>query len=358
MTYSQRVAKALLDIHAVTLNPDQPFTWASGLKSPIYTDNRLTISYPEVRQAIFNGMVEQIKLHFSEADVIAGTATAGIPHAAWVAQNMELPMIYVRTKPKDHGQGKQIEGILKEGQKVVVIDDLISTVILPALATAMFITRRPADFLSIRRSPAVETVALVCLALVLAIPFMNLVISWNANIVFPEWAAGAAEWMRTMEDAANATLMTIVDGQSIMSLIILILTVGIFAGFSEELFFRGCLQRLMITARVNPHVAIWLTAILFSAIHMQFFGFVPRLLLGALFGYLAWWSGSVWTAVAAHIFNNTLAAVTMWMKARDASSEIVRLESFGANDILAAAVSLLLTLMALFVIYQLCQRRR
>ena len=127
MTYSQRVAKALLDIHAVTLNPDQPFTWASGLKSPIYTDNRLTISYPEVRQAIFNGMVEQIKLHFSEADVIAGTATAGIPHAAWVAQNMELPMIYVRTKPKDHGQGKQIEGILKEGQKVVVIDDLIST---------------------------------------------------------------------------------------------------------------------------------------------------------------------------------------------------------------------------------------
>ena len=127
MTYSQRVAKALLDIHAVTLNPDQPFTWASGLKSPIYTDNRLTISNPEVRQAIFNGMVEQIKLHFSEADVIAGTATAGIPHAAWVAQNMELPMIYVRTKPKDHGQGKQIEGVLKEGQKVVVIDDLIST---------------------------------------------------------------------------------------------------------------------------------------------------------------------------------------------------------------------------------------
>ncbi|TGY64209.1 orotate phosphoribosyltransferase [Limosilactobacillus reuteri] len=127
MTYSQRVAKALLDIHAVTLNPDQPFTWASGLKSPIYTDNRLTISYPEVRQAIFNGMVEQIKLHFSEADVIAGTATAGIPHAAWVAQNMELPMIYVRTKPKDHGQGKQIEGVLKEGQKIVVIDDLIST---------------------------------------------------------------------------------------------------------------------------------------------------------------------------------------------------------------------------------------
>lgn len=127
MTYSQRVAKALLDIHAVTLNPDHPYTWASGLHSPIYTDNRLTISYPDVRQAIYNGMEEQIKLHFAAADVIAGTATAGIPHASWVAQEMGLPLVYVRTKPKGHGQGKQVEGVLKKGQKVVVIDDLIST---------------------------------------------------------------------------------------------------------------------------------------------------------------------------------------------------------------------------------------
>lgn len=127
MTYSQRVAKALLKIHAVTLSPEKPYTWASGLKAPIYTDNRLTISYPDVRQAIYNGMEEQINLHFADADVIAGTATAGIPHAAWVAQEMGLPMVYVRPKPKDHGQGHQVEGVLKLGQKVVVIDDLIST---------------------------------------------------------------------------------------------------------------------------------------------------------------------------------------------------------------------------------------
>ncbi len=127
MTYSQRVAKALLKIHAVTLSPEKPYTWASGLKAPIYTDNRLTISYPDVRQAIYNGMEEQINLHFADADVIAGTATAGIPHAAWVAQEMGLPMVYVRPKPKDHGQGHQVEGVLKPGQKVVVIDDLIST---------------------------------------------------------------------------------------------------------------------------------------------------------------------------------------------------------------------------------------
>lgn len=127
MSYAETVAKDLLEIHAVTLSPDQPYTWASGLHSPIYTDNRLTISYPDVRQAIYQGMVELIKTHFSTATAIAGTATAGIPHAAWVAEKMGQPLVYVRSKPKDHGQGKQIEGVLQPGQAVVVIDDLIST---------------------------------------------------------------------------------------------------------------------------------------------------------------------------------------------------------------------------------------
>ena len=126
-TQAEIVAKDLLDIQAITLSPDKPFTWASGLHSPIYTDNRLTISYPAVRRNIYKGMVQLINEHFEDVDVIAGTATAGIPHAAWVAEEMGLPMIYVRSKPKDHGQGKQTEGVLYEGQRVVVIDDLIST---------------------------------------------------------------------------------------------------------------------------------------------------------------------------------------------------------------------------------------
>ncbi|QZN93187.1 orotate phosphoribosyltransferase [Limosilactobacillus panis] len=127
MSYAETVAKDLLEIHAVTLSPDKPYTWASGLHSPIYTDNRLTISYPAVRQAIYQGMAALIKEHFPEAAVIAGTATAGIPHAAWVAEDLGKPLVYVRSKPKDHGRGKQIEGVLQAGEKVVVIDDLIST---------------------------------------------------------------------------------------------------------------------------------------------------------------------------------------------------------------------------------------
>lgn len=125
--YQTEVAKALLDIEAVKLQPNAPFTWASGIKSPIYTDNRKVISFPEERQIVIAGLVNLIKTHYPDVQVIGGVATAGIPHAAWVAQEMNLPLIYVRAKPKDHGTGKQIEGALTQGQKVVLIDDLIST---------------------------------------------------------------------------------------------------------------------------------------------------------------------------------------------------------------------------------------
>ena len=120
----KQVAKDLLSIKAVTLSPEEPFTWASGIKSPIYCDNRLTISYPEVRKRIAKGIADIIREKYPETEVIAGTATAGIPHAAWIAEELNLPMIYVRSKPKDHGRGKQIEGVLAEGQKVVLIDVL------------------------------------------------------------------------------------------------------------------------------------------------------------------------------------------------------------------------------------------
>lgn len=127
MSISQEVAKDLLEIQAVSLSPKKPYTWASGIKSPIYCDNRLTISYPKVRQTIAKGLAELIKDKFPGVEVIAGTATAGIPHAAFIAEEMNLPMIYIRSKPKDHGQGNQIEGVLQRDQKVVMIDDLIST---------------------------------------------------------------------------------------------------------------------------------------------------------------------------------------------------------------------------------------
>lgn len=124
---SETIAKDLLSIKAVSLSPNQPFTWASGIKSPIYCDNRVTMSYPDVRTRIAEGLAKKITTQFPEVEVIAGTATAGIPHAAWVAQILGLPMVYIRSKAKDHGKGNQIEGRITEGQKMIVIEDLIST---------------------------------------------------------------------------------------------------------------------------------------------------------------------------------------------------------------------------------------
>jgi orotate phosphoribosyltransferase len=124
---SRSIAEHLLNIGAVFLRPNEPFTWSSGLKSPIYCDNRLTMSYPEVRKEIAEGLAGLIRTHFPEAEIIAGTATAGIPHAAWVSDLLDLPMCYVRSKAKAHGNGNQIEGRAEKGQNVVVVEDLIST---------------------------------------------------------------------------------------------------------------------------------------------------------------------------------------------------------------------------------------
>ncbi|MDT2740470.1 orotate phosphoribosyltransferase [Enterococcus canintestini] len=121
------IAKDLLEVEAVFLSPNEPFTWASGIKSPIYCDNRITISYPKVRKQIAQGLADKIKAQFPDVQVIAGAATGGVPHAAWVADILDLPMVYIRAKAKDHGKGKQIEGRIEKGQKMVIIEDLIST---------------------------------------------------------------------------------------------------------------------------------------------------------------------------------------------------------------------------------------
>jgi len=127
MSLAKDIASHLLKIEAVYLKPEEPFTWASGIKSPIYTDNRVTLAYPETRTLIENGFVDKIKEAFPEVEVIAGTATAGIPHGAIIADKMNLPFAYIRSKPKDHGAGNQIEGRVPQGQKMVVVEDLIST---------------------------------------------------------------------------------------------------------------------------------------------------------------------------------------------------------------------------------------
>lgn len=127
MSLQNEIAHAMLKVGAVELNPTDLFTWASGIKSPIYCDTRLTISDPVIRKQLANGLAQNIKEFFPETELVAGTATAGIPHAAWVSDILELPMVYVRSKAKEHGRGNQIEGKYTAGQKVVVVEDIVST---------------------------------------------------------------------------------------------------------------------------------------------------------------------------------------------------------------------------------------
>ena len=127
MSLSETISRDLLSIGAVFLRPEEPFTWASGIKAPIYCDNRLTLTAPAVRNDVENGLAETIRREYPDVEVLMGTSTAGIAHAAIVGHLMNLPMGYVRSGAKDHGRGNRIEGRLEPGQKVVVVEDLIST---------------------------------------------------------------------------------------------------------------------------------------------------------------------------------------------------------------------------------------
>src|SRR5690606_31509946 len=125
--YSRELALHLLKINAVVLRPNEPFVWSSGWNSPIYCDNRLTLLYPDIRKKMAATLTDFISLNYSDVEVITGTATAGIPHASWIADRLNLPMAYVRSKAKAYGMGNQIEGGVKKGQSTIVIEDLIST---------------------------------------------------------------------------------------------------------------------------------------------------------------------------------------------------------------------------------------
>lgn len=123
----KEIAEILLNVGAVEINPNEPFIWASGIESPIYCDNRLTMSDPVGRKKIAEGLANLIRTNYPETTIIAGTATAGIPHAAWVADILGLPMVYVRSSAKGHGRSRQIEGKINQGDKAIIIEDLVST---------------------------------------------------------------------------------------------------------------------------------------------------------------------------------------------------------------------------------------
>lgn len=174
--------------------------------------------------------------------------------------------------------------------------------ILPVILTTVFITPNPLKFLNISNAPSGKSLLFATIAYIVMTPAMNWIVDWNSNISLPESMSHIETWIRNAENAAQAVTDKILAENNI---IVSILLVGCLTGLSEEVFFRGGLQKILFSRPMNKHIAIWTTAIIFSALHFQFFGFIPRILLGAFFGYLAYWSGSLWTAIFAHALNNS-----------------------------------------------------
>ena len=181
------------------------------------------------------------------------------------------------------------------------------------LITARLITTQPFKYLSLTTLPTLKQIVWVTIAMVVMTPALNLIVALNESMHLPEFMSGIEEWMRANEDSAMEATKKILSINTFGSLIATVCLVGALTGVGEELTFRGIIQKLISEKWSNPHIAIWVTAILFSAIHLQFFGFFPRMLLGAFFGYLLIWSRSIWLPIYAHFLNNSMAVVAAYM---------------------------------------------
>lgn len=234
-----------------------------------------------------------------------------------------------------------------------ILQDVI-VFIFPAVAIAVVSSRLPARFLSLDRVPRVWPMFWAILALIVSAPIQNQIIAWNEAITLPESMASIERWMRAAEESARASAEIIMGGSTVGDLIMGLLVAGILAGLSEELFFRGALQRIFTLSDRHVHAAIWSAAFIFSAMHFQFYGFLPRLLLGAFFGYVVAWSGSLWIAIIVHALNNMMVVVSSW-NARRLGVEN-QLEAIGIDSPLMLAFSLLLTIAALSMLYRCCRK--
>lgn len=185
--------------------------------------------------------------------------------------------------------------------------------ILPAVVVAIFLSKRPISFLGLNRIAGWRSVAGILILYIVGMPVLNQIIYWNEHISFPSWLSELESVMRQMEDSALSTTEILLNSTSIGGLMISLLIVGLLTGFSEEIFFRGALQKIVGSNGMNPHLAIWISAFIFSLLHFQFFGFLPRMLLGAFFGYIYLWTGSIWMTALAHAINNSIVVVTSYL---------------------------------------------
>ena len=208
---------------------------------------------------------------------------------------------------------------------MLTMQDILAS-ILPAVVTMAIIYRRPFHVMGLDRAPSWLAIAIVIVFYVISLPAMNWLVEMNKAMSLPSWMAGIEQAMRAAEDSAAEVTQEMLNINSVGQLILCVLVVGVMAGLSEEMLFRGAMLRTMQDSRLGKHAVVWITAILFSAFHLQFYGFVPRMLLGVWLGYLFVWTGSLWVPIIAHTLNNSTVVLMSYL-----SNMGVLPEGFGDN---------------------------
>lgn len=223
--------------------------------------------------------------------------------------------------------------------------------VVPALFFAYLCQEVPKDYLKIETSTNYTLLFFAILFIIVAQPLINSISYYNQQLILPESMASLEQWMRATEDSALKSLNILFADKTIFGLIFNLLVLAIVAGLGEELFFRGCIQQIMKKIFVNRHAAIWITAIIFSAVHFQFYGFIPRVLLGALLGYLFMWSGNIWIPVIIHTLHNAINVVLTYLYYGSSEYEQMENMEFGQNALIIV-ISFALSVVTLFMIYR------
>lgn len=232
--------------------------------------------------------------------------------------------------------------------RIATVCQDIFMLVLPAVATAVLTCNDAASLLAVNKRPQRPMIVMAIITMVVSAPAMSYIIDLNASMTLPDSLAGLERSLREFETEAAASVELALGAHTIPNLVMSLLIVSILAGFSEELFFRGALQRLLQSLHISPAAAVWIAAAIFSAIHMQFFGFVPRMLLGAFFGYLLLLSGSVWVPIIAHAFNNAMFIILRYFTGEGD----VHVGGEGAGVEVAAAISAVLTAVCLYMMWR------
>lgn len=236
----------------------------------------------------------------------------------------------------------------------ITVQDIL-VFIAPTIFTALIAAYHPWSYIGVDTLPDWKAVAGVVVVAFVSIPTLNCIVAWNDSLHLPESMADIETLLRNAEEMARASVAALMSGTSVETLLMGVLLVGILTGIAEEFFFRGGLQRIFGSLLRRPVLAVWCAAIVFSAIHMQFFGFFPRVLMGAWFGYLFLWSRSLWLPILGHALNNSLVVLSTWMTARGYIARNT-LDTIGTSgdgiSIALAAGSILLTAATVYAVYR------